>query len=820
MQETPHIIGFTAGELSPWLSCRFDLQAYQRGASLLENFMVQPYGGLKRRHGSKWVGEASAGALKLFAFRFDENDVLLLEFSKGKIRFFKNYKPVMLNGSAYTLATPWNTDSVVGSLHFVQLNDVIYVTTPHDMPRVLKRYADSDWRLEEFMINPYPRETYTPQGCPVYVSVYPNGKAIIECGNEIFTPDMAGAEYLVVDAPCPPQTLFLNEPFAISATAMPALKTVTTPTVIGKIYYETNSATGMHEYYTCYRKYTKDSYNGFTSAAGYGAFFYPGAMILNNGSPYEVCGDWELRTNGTWNAIWEIWRSYDSYLVNGDFYHWEWTCIKSFEQTEYAARENKAITGSEDKPCRFLLVCRASANHNISAMLYLKIHGGTREYKFKITRVDSAKKATCDCYSYYCVSSENFSSYRWSFGAFGAKNGYPSFSAFHQGRLWFGGMAALPTTLIASVADDYPNFRVSSADDSALHLTLATTDQSRICWVCPSRSLLIGTTAGEWTLSAPDGGGITPGNATFVHQASIGSENKQASGVENTVFYVQRGGKRLREISYKLEADGFTSTDTCLLAEHLFAPGIKEWVTQHGSNPLLWVLMNDGSLAVLTINLEQKITAWQRASFAGRVVEHIIALPSTQDNEDELWLVLRNTANNARTLEYINKTSPYADGLHCGGIEPLPHLAGTDGYAYPDGHPEQACTIHIDADGRFSPPPGSDTSGTWCIGAAIRSELCTMPMEQETSFNTIRQEGRVRLRLLDSDAHFRYGAGHADRWETYRAEQDHLPTTYSGSIRLSHIPAPGVGQGFRLQVDSINPLNLIALSIEFDYHGH
>lgn len=820
MQETPHIIGFTAGELSPWLSCRFDLQAYQRGASLLENFMVQPYGGLKRRHGTKWVEYASSGPIKLFAFRFNESDVILLEFSTGKIRFFKNGTLIANDGATYTLATPWTTESVIDSLHFVQLNDVVYITTPYDTPRVLTRYADNNWTLKEFSMNPYPRETYTPQSFPVNASLYPNGKVIVECEKDIFTPDMAKAEYFIIDAPCSTKTLFLNQPFTIAPTAMPNLQSVTTPTILRKVYYETNASTGMFEYYTCYRKYTKDSYNGSGTAADYGAFFYPGAMMLKNGYPCEVCGDWELRTNGTWDAIWEIWRSYDSYLINGNFYYWEWTCIKTFEQTAYAARENKVITGSEDRPCRLLIVCRASKSHNISAMMYLKTLGGYREYKLKITTVSSSKKAICDCYSYYCIGSDNFSSYRWSFGAFGAKNGYPSFSAFHQGRLWFGGISALPTTLIASHADDYPNFRVTSADDSALHLTLATSDQSRICWVCPARSLLIGTTAGEWTLAAPDGGGITPSNATFVRQSSIGSENKPACGVENTVFYVQRGGKRLREISYKLEADGFTSTDTSLLAEHLFESGVKEWIAQRGSNPLLWVLMKDGSLAVLTINLEQKITAWQRVSFTGRVVEHIIGLPSTQSNEDELWLVMRNTTNNKRTLERLDDSPSFLDGLHRGDITALPYLAGADGYAYPDGHPEQACAIHFDTSGQFILPNGVNTSGTWCVGAVVRSKLCTMPMEQETSFNTIRQEGRVRLRLLQSDAHFCYGAGHVAKWETYRAEQDHLPTTYTGSIRLSHIPAPGIGQGFRLQMDGTGPFNLLALSIEFDYHGH
>ena len=59
MQDVQYITGCPAGELTPWLSTRFDLQAYRRGAALLSNFDVLPYGGIKRRHGTEYLGEAA-----------------------------------------------------------------------------------------------------------------------------------------------------------------------------------------------------------------------------------------------------------------------------------------------------------------------------------------------------------------------------------------------------------------------------------------------------------------------------------------------------------------------------------------------------------------------------------------------------------------------------------------------------------------------------------------------------------------------------------------------------------------------------------------
>jgi len=42
-------LSFTAGELTPWLAGRADLDPVSRGASRLINFLVSPFGGLRRR---------------------------------------------------------------------------------------------------------------------------------------------------------------------------------------------------------------------------------------------------------------------------------------------------------------------------------------------------------------------------------------------------------------------------------------------------------------------------------------------------------------------------------------------------------------------------------------------------------------------------------------------------------------------------------------------------------------------------------------------------------------------------------------------------
>ena len=164
MQDSPFVLGFTAGELSPWLSTRFDLQAYHRGAALLQNFLVQPYGGICRRSGTTYVGAAAVqgnDAVRLIPFCFSETDALMLELFPGGMRVYRHGQPVLAaDGTVYQLAAPWSSAAEVQALRCTQVNDVVYITSAYRAPLVLSRYADNDWLCTEFAPNPFPRETY------------------------------------------------------------------------------------------------------------------------------------------------------------------------------------------------------------------------------------------------------------------------------------------------------------------------------------------------------------------------------------------------------------------------------------------------------------------------------------------------------------------------------------------------------------------------------------------------------------------------------------------------------------------------------------
>ena len=105
---TQHLpkVNFTAGELSPWLDGRADTESVSKGASFLENMLVTPFGGLKRRFGTELVDASCCreGVVRLMTFSFSAGDQLMMEFSRGLIRYFNDSG--LVNNSDGTPVSP------------------------------------------------------------------------------------------------------------------------------------------------------------------------------------------------------------------------------------------------------------------------------------------------------------------------------------------------------------------------------------------------------------------------------------------------------------------------------------------------------------------------------------------------------------------------------------------------------------------------------------------------------------------------------------------------------------------------------------------
>ena len=111
VQASPGFFSFSAGEFSPRLHGRTDLQKYSTAAEEIENFIIHPHGGLTRRPGTEYIGEVkdSAAQVRLIPFEFSTTQAYVLEFGNTYMRVYKDGGRVVEDDksiSAITKANP------------------------------------------------------------------------------------------------------------------------------------------------------------------------------------------------------------------------------------------------------------------------------------------------------------------------------------------------------------------------------------------------------------------------------------------------------------------------------------------------------------------------------------------------------------------------------------------------------------------------------------------------------------------------------------------------------------------------------------------
>jgi len=254
----------------------------------------------------------------------------------------------------------------------------------------------------------------------------------------------------------------------------------------------------------------------------------------------------------------------------------------------------------------------------------------------------------------------------WRLGSFSDTTGHPSSVTFFEQRLVFAGTSNEPQTLFFSRSGDYENMDANIggtiADDDAIIYTIASNQVNAIRFMTATRTLIVGTAGGEFTVS---GGGtdvaITPTNILIKKQSNHGAANVDAISAGNATLFLQRAKRKIRELAYNFDVDGYLAPDMTILAEHITEGGITQMAYQQEPNQIVWMTRNDGELIGLTYQREQQVTAWHRQIFGGSfgsgnaVCESVAVIP-TDDTEYQVYVIVKRTINSVtrRYVEYLN----------------------------------------------------------------------------------------------------------------------------------------------------------------------
>ena len=88
--------------------------------------------------------------------------------------------------------------------------------------------------------------------------------------------------------------------------------------------------------------------------------------------------------------------------------------------------------------------------------------------------------------------------------------------------------------------------------------------------------------------------------------------------VGNATLFLQRAKRKIRELAYNFDVDGYIAPDMTILAEHVTEGGLTQIAYQQEPNQIVYAVRNDGELVALTYQREQQVTAWHRHIFGGR----------------------------------------------------------------------------------------------------------------------------------------------------------------------------------------------------------
>jgi hypothetical protein len=255
----------------------------------------------------------------------------------------------------------------------------------------------------------------------------------------------------------------------------------------------------------------------------------------------------------------------------------------------------------------------------------------------------------------------------WRLGAFSDTTGHPSCVTFFEQRLVFAGTSEQPQAIFFSRSGDYENMDANIggtvADDDAIIYTIASNQVNAIRFMTATRTLIIGTAGGEFTVS---GGGtdsaITPTNILIKKQSNHGSANVDSVAVGNATLFLQRAKRKLRELAYNFDVDGYLAPDMTILAEHITEGGVSQLAYQQEPNQIIWGVRGDGELIGLTYQREQQVTAWHRHIFGGRFGNATITVTDYANIADGTRIIF--TKADGTTTTFTSATSSTTGKFH------------------------------------------------------------------------------------------------------------------------------------------------------------
>lgn len=291
-----------------------------------------------------------------------------------------------------------------------------------------------------------------------------------------------------------------------------------------------------------------------------------------------------------------------------------------------------------------------------SGVLWKFLHPGY--VVLKITSVTSTATAVANIVGPGTAPTELISGVSCSYriGAWGEVMGaaYPYKVCFWRDRLfWAGGQ-----NVYGSVSGDYashaPDTMGEILADNAVNLTLAVGNVDKVRWMRPGNALIVGTAGAEIAIRENvTTAAFGPENVKFDLQSAEGSIELEPVLVEDAILFPRVGGRRILELRFDIQSDGWVPRDMSVLYPEITKSGIVDMEYQKEPDDIIWCVLGDGRLVGLTYDREQNIYGWHQHTIAGEdaKVEAVQVIGGPDGDTDDVWLVVSRTVQGGTAYE-------------------------------------------------------------------------------------------------------------------------------------------------------------------------
>ena len=254
------------------------------------------------------------------------------------------------------------------------------------------------------------------------------------------------------------------------------------------------------------------------------------------------------------------------------------------------------------------------------------------------------------------VVGQKNATYKWAHSAFSVRNGYPSCVTFYQQRLVLSGTKNQPQTIWMSGTNQYKYFGTSSpaVDSDAITFTLASGRMNKVTGFVPLKALVVLTEGAEWAIASQEGG-LSARTLMAETQGNRGAAPMRPLSIGDSAVYVQAKRAGVRELGYSFQSDNYTGAEISILSHHLFdGKQIVDWAYQQSPNSTSYIVLDDGSVVMMTYFKEQEVIGFSRFVTDGKVTS-VCSVP--EDGYDAVYLIVKR--KNGTLIERLeNRRSP------------------------------------------------------------------------------------------------------------------------------------------------------------------